>query len=78
MKQCAACIAFAAGVFFAGQLRGGSWDTVVLRDDFNAGVGAAKTPDPGVWVVNHPESSWWVQGRTFFPSPVHHPAGPFP
>lgn len=59
-----------------GQVFGGSWDTLVFREDFNAPVGGM--PDPNTWVVNHPESWWWVQGRTFFPSPVYHPDGPFP
>jgi hypothetical protein len=54
------------------------WDTVVFRDDFNTGVGTNNMPDPSVWVTNHPESWWWVQGRTFFPSPIYHPDGPFP
>ena len=54
------------------------WDTVTFREDFNTGVGADNRPDPSVWIVNHPESWWWVQGRTFFPSPTYHPSGPFP
>lgn len=52
-----------------------SWDTVVFRDDFNGPGGPL---DSDVWIVNQPDSWWWVQGRTFFPSPVYHPDGPFP
>lgn len=54
------------------------WGTVVFRDDFSIGVGANNMPDPSLWVVNRPESWWSTLGRTFFPSPVYHPDGPFP
>ena len=52
-----------------------AWDTVIFQDDFS---GADGTPDSNRWIVNHPESCWWVQGRTFFPSPTDHPEAPFP
>ena len=48
------------------QVFGTSWDTVVFRDDFDSSVGGM--PDPNTWVVNHPGSWWWVQGRTHFPN----------
>jgi len=57
---------------------GGEWDVLAFREDFDAGVGEANMPDPNVWVCNHPCNSWWVMGRTFWPSPKYHPAGPFP
>ena len=59
------------------QVFGASWHTV-FRDDFDSGVGAANSPDPERWIVNHPASYWWTQGRTFFPSPQYHPDAPFP
>lgn len=65
----------AAYVQMSGAALGDQWGNVVLRDDFD---GPGSTPDTDTWVVNHPDSFWWVQGRTFFPSPIHHPAAPFP
>jgi hypothetical protein len=53
----------------------GHAEHVLLREDFN---GPGNVPDPAVWIVNLPESDWRVQGRSFFPSPLHHPQGPFP
>ena len=49
------------------------WNQVVFREDF-AGSGA---PDPADWIVNHPGSFWWLQGRTQFPDPGT-TTGPFP
>jgi hypothetical protein len=46
----------------------------LFRDDFDTAV--AGSPDPDSWVVNHPGSWWWVQGRTQFPDPLS-TAGPF-
>ncbi len=54
------------------------WGILAFREDFDTGVGEANMPDPNVWVCNHPCNWWWVQGRTFLPSPKYHPAGPFP
>lgn len=68
------CAIFCAGVLLGAQAFG-AWETVVFRDDFN---GPAGPPDPSRWVVNHPQSWWWVQGRSFFPSPTYHPGAPFP
>ena len=51
---------------------------VCLRHDFDTAFGSDQRPDPDVWVINHPESWWFVLGRTFFPSPVYHPEAPFP
>jgi hypothetical protein len=47
--------------------------TVLVRDDFN-GTGQ---PNPALWSINQ-SGWWWCQGRTFRPSWVYHPAGPFP
>lgn len=49
---------------------------VLFRDDFTGSNGSLPNPDD--WVINHPESAWWTQGRTFFPSPVLHPGTPLP
>ncbi|MHC4478242.1 MAG: DUF7901 domain-containing protein [Planctomycetota bacterium] len=65
----------AFALLLCGQVFGDGWNTVVFRDDFD---GPGDTPEANDWVINHPESWWWVQGRTFFPSPVYHPEGPFP
>ena len=51
------------------------WNTVVFRDDCDGATGSP--PDPIAWVVNHPGSWWWVQGRTHFPDPLS-TTGPFP
>lgn len=61
---------------FGSQLFGAPWDTILFRDDFTGPDG--KRPDANHWVINHPESWWWVQGRTFLPSPTYHPSAPFP
>ena len=53
------------------------WDKVVFQDDFSL-TSPDGGPDPQKWVINVPEEWWWVQGRTFYPSSVYHPAGPFP
>lgn len=71
-----ALLGFALILLFCGQIFGSSKGMVVFRDDFDLPDGSM--PDSNKWVVNHPESWWWVQGRTFFPSPTYHPAGPFP
>jgi len=54
-----------------------NWDTVIFEDDFSAG-GPDGQPDPQKWIVNVPEEWWWVQGRSFYPSPVYHPGATFP
>ena len=77
MNRLLSLVACAFAMLLCGQVAGAPWDTVVLRDDFETGVGTANMPDPNMWVVNH-TPWWWVQGRTFFPSPTYHPAGPFP
>ena len=74
MRHSLKFVALTFSLLLCGRLYGALWDTVVFRDDFDAEAGL----DLGVWGMNHPESWWWVQGRTFFPSPTHHPAGPFP
>jgi hypothetical protein len=61
-----------------GTALGDEWSVLAFREDFNAGVGEANMPDPNVWVCNVPCNWWWVQSRTFFPSPKYHPNGPFP
>jgi len=68
------------GQVFAGPCDGINFDTVIFREDFDSLEGVPPDSEGrwGRWVVNHPESWWWVQGRTFFPSPTYHPAGPFP
>ena len=53
------------------------WDTVIFEDDFSAS-GPGGQPDSQKWVVNVPDDWWWVQGRSFYPSPVYHPAATFP
>jgi hypothetical protein len=53
----------------------GFWDTIVFRDDCDGATGAP--PDAGAWIVNHPGSWWWLQGRTHFPDPLS-TTGPFP
>ena len=53
-----------------------SWDTVVLRDDFDYCPGP---PDPNKWIINHPDAEpplnpwWWTRGRTHFPDPTPKP-----
>ena len=78
MRRLIGFVALVCSLLLSGRLQGASWDTVVFRDDFDAGVGEDNMPDPSVWVTNHPESWWWVQARTFFPSPTYHLDGPFP
>lgn len=59
---------------FGTPVLGGPWDTIVFRDDFDAPEISGDN-----WVINNPDSSWWAPlGRTFFPSPVFHPAAPLP
>ena len=50
-----------------------AWDEVAFRHDFDE----SGTPDPAVWIVNHPGFFFWVQGRTQFPDPGT-TTGPFP
>jgi len=76
MNRLISIIACLCCVLLCGQVLSSSWDTLVFRDDFNVPV--AGMPDPNIWVVNCPDSWWWVQGRSFFPSPFYHPSGPFP
>lgn len=54
-----------------------SWDHVVFAYDFAA---VPEGPlDPAVWIINHPGSWWWVQGRTQFPNHgPWYPASEFP
>jgi len=52
------------------------FDTVIFEEDFDQPDGSR--PDPDSWVVNVPDSWWWVLGRTFLPSPMYHPEGPLP
>jgi len=53
---------------------GGPWDTVLFRDDFDAPYISGDD-----WVINNPNSNWWVPlGRTFFPNPTTHIGDPFP
>lgn len=59
------------------QVRGGAWDITLFEDDFSVS-GPDGRPDSQKWVVNVPEEWWWVQGRSFYPSPVYHPAATFP
>jgi len=59
--------------FAAGQVHATQCDTVIFRDDFDG-----PNLDSDNWIINVPNSWWWVQGRTFFPSPLYHPDGPFP
>jgi hypothetical protein len=53
----------------------GFWDTIAFRDDCDGAPG--EPPDADAWIVNHPGSWWWVQGRTQFPDPLS-TTGPFP
>ena len=76
MKRVTGLVALILFAFSWVQVLGDSWDTVVFRDDFDVSV--AGMPDPNNWVANYPDFWWWVQGRTFFPSPAYHPGGPFP
>ncbi len=78
MKHSLRALACVCILLLGSQVLGAVWDTVIFREDFDVGVGDDNMPDPERWVVNHPESSWWAQGRSFFPSPVHHPDAPFP
>lgn len=64
-----------ACLFLLGDACAEQWKQVIFRDDFD---GPGSVPDSGAWIVNHPSSWWWTQGRTFFPSPVYHPGAPFP
>ena len=68
------------GQVFAGPCDGVNFDTVIFREDFDSLEGVPPDSEGrwGRWVVNHPPFWWWVQGRTFFPSPTYHPAAPFP
>jgi len=71
------CLSFCS-LIVCGTAFGDEWDVIAFREDFNTGVGEANMPDPDVWVCNHPCNWWFVLGRTFWPSPKYHPAGPFP
>lgn len=71
------CLLFCS-LLVCGTVFGDGWDVLAFREDFDAGVGEANMPDPNIWVCNHPCDWWWVQSRTFFPSPKYHPGGPFP
>jgi hypothetical protein len=62
--------------FCCGRVLANSWDTVLLRDDFD--ISSPNMPDPNIWIVNNPDSWWWLQGRTFFPSPFYHIDANFP
>ena len=61
----------------AGPCDGIDFNEVIFREDFT-GTNCS-LPDPDDWVIGHPEdypSCWWVQGRTFFPTPVCLPNAP--
>jgi len=61
-------------LILSAQVLGSQCDTVIFRDDFDA-------PDISGdnWVINNPNSDWWVPlGNTFFPCPTHHTDGSFP
>lgn len=59
------------------QVHGAPWDTVLFEDDFSVS-GPSGQPDSQKWVVNVPDDWWWVQGRSFYPSPVYHQTATFP
>ena len=68
-------LACALMILFGAEALAGSLGTVVFRDDCDGSTGSP--PDASAWVVNHPGSWWWVQGRTHFPDPAS-TTGPFP
>jgi len=63
-------------MLFGGNVFAEEWSIVAFRDDFNDPIDGM--PDANTWICNHPDNWWWVQGRTFFPSPVYHPDATFP
>jgi len=67
MKRSARMISATLAVLVCSEALGETWDTVVLRDDFDSSV--VGMPDPGKWVVNNPESWEQIQGRTYLPRP---------
>ncbi len=67
MKRSTTLLPWGCVLLCSAQACGTSWDTVVLRHDFDISVGGM--PDPDVWVINHPGVWWWTQGRTHFPNP---------
>ena len=75
MNRSITLLACASVLLCCAEAFGASWNTVVFRHDFDTSVG--DPPDPSVWVVNHPDEWWWVQGRTHFPDPLS-TTGPFP
>jgi hypothetical protein len=76
MNRSTTLVACLCALLYCGQVFGASWDTVLFRDDFDSPLEGM--PDADDWVVNDPNSWWRTQGRTFFPSPIYHPNGPFP
>jgi len=64
-----------AGDAYAGPCEAVDFDTVIFREDFTGQDSSLPDSD---WLINHPDKCWWVQGRTFMPSPTCHPDGPFP
>ena len=65
------CLCLTCGHVFSSD-----WNELVFREDFDFPSGGM--PDSNKWVCNHPENSRWIMARTFFPSQVFHPEGPFP
>jgi hypothetical protein len=75
MKRAIAALACACLLLSSAGAFAQAWNTVVFRDDCDGSTGSP--PDSSAWLVNHPGSWWWVQGRTHFPDPLS-TTGPFP